>query len=97
MKTYSRYVVKFTQFKNKICASVLDNYWDSHDYAFFFPGEDTCTSYSDVAATYVQAVLNRATQLFSLAAPDTCFQILTNGVHGKVVGVQPVPMSYFSR
>lgn len=95
MKAYRRYFVKFTKFQDKIRASVRDNYWDSHDYAFFLPGKTVCTSYSDVAAAYVQSVLDEAPLLFSLAAPDTCFQVLTDGVHGEVVEVEPVPMSYF--
>lgn len=96
-KSYARYTVKFDSFKGKIKASVIDNQFDSYDYAFFVPGKTVCTSYSDVAASFVQRVLDKAVLLFDLAAPGSCYQILTDGVYGDVVEVKAVPVSWFVR
>ena len=82
-----RYEVEVEMYnQNSKQFTVIDNYWDNSDYAFYDMTTHQLFSYSSTAVEFVRKSFKGFEGLFSTIYPGR-YCIYTNGIHGNTVKI----------
>jgi hypothetical protein len=88
-KSYGRYMVKFTPYKNMYKFDYIDNYSDASNYCFFDNMGYVNTAYSGISKNLFDKLYDKDMK------PNKVYKIYTDGPFGDVLYYEEVPSHWF--